>query len=260
MIVFDNNVIRQSELFNSCAETLQNVSNRDYPNRYSFDSRIECLDMDAYERNVCGQNPDNTVDAVIGVCSCKNDNRKTMPRLMLLELRMDYESSRNLSVTQIVKKVEHTRNLLGVDIPVETNSFFIFDNAISHQVKRWFVSKRNAGGRLKNCFAWSVDDFNTNILSYDDLPYTPLYNKDEIIKELSSFVDKSNWNKLFKGLNFWLDKAKHLQYINNLEYENLSEAIRESWKYFNSKNPNLENEDDILDKLILEDDIETIIG
>lgn len=259
-IVFDNDVIRQSTLFDRCANTLHNLSNRDYPNRYSFDVRIECLDMDVYERSVCGQNPDNTVDAVIGVCNCKNDKRKTLHRLMLLELRMDYESNRNLSVTQMTRKVAHTRDLLGSDVPIENNSFFIFDNAVSEQVKRWFVSKRNEGGSFKKCIAWSVNDFYANVISYDDLPYTPLYDKEAIINELSSFVDKSNWKKLFSGLNYWLGKAKNLQYANKREYENLSEAIYDVWGYFNSKDPVLLDEDDALEKLILEDDIKTIIG
>ena len=198
-IVFDNGVIRQCSLFDSCGETLLNVSNRDYPGRYSFDSRIECLDIDSYERNVCGQNPENTVDAVIGVCNCKNNKRKTLCRLLLLELRMDYESNRNLSVTQMTRKVAHTKELLGGDILIDANSFFIFDNAVSEQAKRWFANKRKEGGSFKNCFAWSVNDFYTNVISYDDLPYTPQYDKERIIKELSSFVDKSDWDKFFSG-------------------------------------------------------------
>ena len=258
-MVFDNDIIRQSTLFDSCTDTLQNVSNKDYPDRYSFDSRIECLDIDAYERNVCGENPDNTVDAVIGVCNCKNDKRKTMPRLMLLELRMDYESNRNLSVSQMTKKVAHTRDLLGGDVLIEPNSYFIFDNAIGEQVKRWFASKKKEIGSFKNCFAWSVKDFCTNVISYDDLPYTPQHDKKKIIKELFSFIDNENWKNVFSGLTYWLDMAKRFQYTNKWEFENLAEAIRTVWEYFNIKNPDLLNEDDVLQKLILEEDIETII-
>lgn len=258
-IVFDNDVVRQSILFDSCADTLLNISNRDYPNRYNFDSRIKCLDIDSYERNVCGQNPDNTVDAVIGICNCKNDKRKTMHRLMLLELRMDYESNRNLSITQMNKKVAHTRNLLGGDILIDPNNYFLFDDAVSEQIKRWFANKRVEGGSFKNCVAWSVNDFKTNVISYDDLPYTPQYDKEKIIKELSSFADNGNWDKLFSGFKFWLNKAKNIQYVNNREYENLSDALYEAWKHFNSKDTQLLNDDDMLEKLILEEDIETII-
>lgn len=257
-IVFDNGVVCQSPLYDRCADTLQNVAQQDYPGRYSFDSRIECLDIDSYERNVCGGNPDYTVDAVIGVCNCKNDKRKTLNRLMLIELRMDYENTHNLSVTQMIRKITHTKDLLGGDILIDSNSYFVFDDAVGEQVKRWFANKANERSEFKNCVAWSVTDFCTNVISYDDLPYTPLYDKDEIIKSLCSFIENDNWNKLFPALRYWLKKAKDFQYKNNHEYENLSEAICTAWECFNSKDPSL-GDDDEFEKLILEEDIETII-
>ena len=257
-IVFDNDVVRRCPLFSKCADLLQNVSNRDYPGRYYFDSRIECLDIDAYEKNVCGGNPDNTVDAVIGICNCKNDKRKTCHRLMLIEFRMDYESTHNLSVTQMIRKVAHTKDLLGGSIQIDTNSFFIFDNAISEQAKRWFANKSNEEGAFKNCVAWSVNDFHTNVASYDDLPYTPIFEKDKIVEEVCVLIDEENWKKFFPALRFWMNKAKNFQYTNNREYEIISEAIYEVWEYLNTKNPQLSDDEEI-DRLILKEDIETII-
>ena len=257
-IVFDNDVVSQCALFNRCADFLQNVSDRDYPGRYNFDSRIECLDIDYYERMVCGGNPDNTMDAVIGVCDCKNDKRKTFHRLMLIEFRMDYVSTNNLSVTQMVRKVGHTKNLLGGGVQIDTNSFFIFDDNISEQAKRWFANKSNEGGAFKNCVAWSVNDFCTNVVSYDDLPYTPLFDKEKIVTDICSLIDKGKWNSVFRTFRYWLDKIKFYQYVNNREAECLSEAVCEAWDFFKSKNPSL-NDDEEIERLILEEDIETII-
>ena len=70
--------------------------------------------------------------------------------------------------------------------------------------------------------------------------------------------ENDNWNKLFPALRYWLQKAKDFQYKNNHEYENLSEAICTVWECFNSKDPSLGDEDEF-EKLILEEDIETII-
>ncbi len=257
-IVFDNEVIRQSAVFNRCVDSLLNVSNRDYPGRYNFDSRIECLDVDYYERMVCGGNPDNTVDAVIGVCNCKNDKRKTLHRLMLIEFRMDYVSTNNLSVTQMVRKVVHTKDLLGGGVQIDTNSFFIFDDAISEQAKRWFANKSNEGGAFKNCVAWSVNDFCTNVVSYEDLPYTPLFDKEKVVTEICALVDKGRWNSVFRAFRYWLDKIKYYQCTNKREFENLAAAVCEAWSYFNLKKSSL-NDDDEIERLILEEDIGTII-
>ena len=258
-IVFDNSIVRESALYCSCADTLFNVSNRDYPNRYSFDVRIECLDMDSYEKNVCKGNPDNTVDAVIGVCNCTNDKRKTLKRLMLIEFRMDYQNLHNLSVTQMNKKVLHTRRLLGGDIYIDTNNYFIFDNCIGEQAKRLFANKANEVGSFKNCIAWSVNDFCTNVCSYDDLPYIPKFKKTEIVKDMCSIIDNGELVKLLRSFQYWLDNAKNLQYTNYREYDNISEALCEVWKYLKTKNFDL-NEDEELELLILKDDLQMILS
>ena len=93
-VVFDNTIIFKHPFYPKCKATLQDISDRDYSSgSYQFDPRIECLDMDVYERVICQGNPDKTVDAVIGICTCGSDKRKSNPRLMLIELRMDYTTS-----------------------------------------------------------------------------------------------------------------------------------------------------------------------
>lgn len=61
-IVYDNDILRKHSLYPHCCNTLQNVSNRDYPNRYSFNPQIECLDIDPYEKKIHSGHPNNTKD------------------------------------------------------------------------------------------------------------------------------------------------------------------------------------------------------
>lgn len=59
-IVFENAVIQRSPLYRKCAGTLQELSQRDYSDKYEFNPNIECLDLDFYEKNTRKGNPDST--------------------------------------------------------------------------------------------------------------------------------------------------------------------------------------------------------
>ena len=49
-LVYDNEIVGKHDLYSCCKSTLNDVSQKDYPNKNYFDSRIECLDMDYYEK------------------------------------------------------------------------------------------------------------------------------------------------------------------------------------------------------------------
>lgn len=257
-IIFDNTVIQKSALYPIYAKALQEISDRDYPNRYCFDSRIHCLDIDSYEKSIHKRTPDNTVDAVIGICTCTNDKRKTAPRLLLIELRMDYKSTHNLSVTQMSRKVEYTKKLLGADIPVDKNCYFIFDNDVSEQMKRWFANKTKERANFKNSQAWSVDDFCRNIVSYDDLPYKALHDAGAILRNFQNLIDQKNWMGLFSSMRFWVEKAGGYKYSNIREYQNVVEVIGRGWQMLVLQDSQL-NENEELEKMILEDDIKVLL-
>ena len=82
-----NNAIVEKHSFHAiCGSTLNEVSNRDYPNSDYFNPYIECLDVDTYESKVLRKSQaDRTVDAVIGISTHAN-NRSLNPRLFLIEL------------------------------------------------------------------------------------------------------------------------------------------------------------------------------
>ena len=224
--VFDNTVILNHPFYPKCKATLQDISDRDYSSgSYQFDPRIECLDMDVYERVICQGNPDKTVDAVIGICTCGSDKRKSNPRLMLIELRMDYESVKNLSATNLLGKVRHTKNLLGSGILIDNKSYFIFDKKIFNQARRWFSDKGNERGGMKNFVVYSVEDFNCNVLSYDDLPYIPIHSPEQIRKDIHKHIKNKDIKALLKSLTYWLKVVEKYKYSNLFEFESLKSVL-----------------------------------
>ena len=51
-IIIDNTIVEKHNLSQYCLNTLQNISDRDYPHQYRFDEQISCLDMDSYEKRM----------------------------------------------------------------------------------------------------------------------------------------------------------------------------------------------------------------
>ena len=112
--IYNNSVVEKHSLYPLCNSTLNEVSNRDYPNTNYFNPNIKCLDMDTYEKNILRKSYANhTADAVIGISTYEN-NQELNPRLLLIELRIGYESTSNLSKTEIEAYLKERFNLRQV--------------------------------------------------------------------------------------------------------------------------------------------------
>lgn len=258
-IVFDNTVVQKHTLYRSCAKLLQQICDRDYlAGKYLFDSRIECLDMDSYERILCCDEPDKTVDAVIGISTCRNDKRKVNSRLMLIEFRMGYKSVATLSAGDLVEKVQHSKDLLGQTVAIDKCCCFIFDEGICEQAKRWLSNKAIERTDVKGFVAWSVRDFWNNILSYDDLPYKPIHDLDAIRREAKTYMSNGDVTALFKLQTFWLGIAAKYKYSNIYEYESLKVVVNDVWCEFKQFQFAL-TDDEFLDMEILQEEINTIL-
>ena len=258
-IVFDNAVVQGHSLYRSCADMLQHVCDKDYAaGKYLFDSRIECLDMDSYERILCCGEPDKTVDAVIGISTCRNDKRKVNSRLMLIEFRMGYKSVATLSASDLAAKVQHSKDLLGQTVAVDRSSYFIFDEGIVEQAKRWLSNKANERTDVKGFVAWSVRDFKNNVFSYNDLPYMPIHDLDAIRHEAKAYINNGNVAALFKLQTYWIGVAAKYKYSNTYEYESLKVVVNDVWREFKQLRFAL-TDDEFLDMEILQEEINTIL-
>lgn len=256
-IVYNNDFLKRHSLYRHCASTLNAVSERDYPNKNYFDAHIECLDMDTYEKKCCSGNAECTVDAVIGISKC--DNKVTSShRLMLVELRMLYINAANLSKSELEQKVNHTKDLLGSELPIYKNNVFVFTDNVAPQARSFMNRLMQGSKHLKTFLVWSVSDFRNNIKSIDEMPYKPIYPPTEICEELDVFIKKQQWQQLFDKISFWKECALKLRYSNSFEYDSLRKTIYDWWTAFRKSYYCLQNEYDELDAQILDEEVELL--
>lgn len=259
-VIYNNEYLRRHRLYSVCPSTLNNISERDYPHKKYFSEKIECLDIDTYEKKNRRVNPDCTVDAVIAVSDYSAQKNTFNSRLLLVELRMGYKSANGLSKSQMEKKVLHTMDLIGHELHVENKKVFIFTNEVAPQARSLVNSLLHEGGEIKNFVVWSVKDFNSNVRDIKDMPYIPLYAPETISTELNSFVLSNQWNKLFTKIYFWLDIAERYRYANYFEFENIRNVILKEWDKIRSFKPEFDDEDVELKAQILEEDMKSILS
>lgn len=111
-IIYNEDIIVSHLIAKHCLCLLDEVSQRDYNKVGIFSNKIKCLALDDYETKFCGGSKDNTMDAAVGISDYQN-NRKVNHRLLLVELRLDYQSSRNLEKSSLVRKIKHSKDLLS---------------------------------------------------------------------------------------------------------------------------------------------------
>lgn len=248
-LVYLNETVREHSLYRLCPALLNGVSNRDYPGSDYFDTRIECLDMDSYEKKVMHKaQADNTVDAVIGVGTYHN-NRAVDARLLLVEFRMGYESTGNLSKTEMERKVVYTKSLLGGEKTVSRQSLFVFSEKVAPMAKNWFDRQQKTGGNFRDCESCSVVDFGRNIKALSDFPYVPVYSEQAIVR---SFQRKDGWEYI-EQMEFWCEKARELLYKNPLECDHIREVVKKEWENFRNSCRSLSDEEDLAAEILEED-------
>lgn len=190
----------------SCLSSLAELSERDYPGRHYFLLDIPALDMDTYEHSRPGVNQ-RTTDAVIGICNARDGN-PVCRRLLLVELRMDYQSTRNLSVGEIKDKESHTRQLLREcpdDAAQDSSLCLVFDPEIANLAYSWIkrVSRADKSTALwqPHTPATLVDYINAGKC------LTPEAGADT--KSICSELDKSLGGNISHIYRLWEKAKKH---------------------------------------------------
>ncbi len=256
--IYNNQLVERHSIYTLCGSTLNEVSNRDYPNSNYFNPDIRCLDVDYYEKVVSHKSQaDNTVDAVIGISSFEN-NRATNPNLLLIELRINYQSANTLSKTEMERKVKHTKALLGGESPIKKESFFIFNDKVAPQAEYWFFQQSQTGGELKNCIVCSTTQFPDIIKAISDFPYTPINNKENIQSSVQPSYKKNDWKNFIKTVKYWCTTAYKYQYKNPSEFKHIKEVITAIWQDFKQAGYTL-NEEESFEMEFLEEDFPFLI-
>lgn len=257
--IYNNKIVQEHSLFPLCGSTLNDVSNKDYAGKYKFNPDMECLDMDEYEKNVLRKGQSfHTGDAVMGISTYEN-NRSMSPRLLVVELRMGYVSTSNLSKKDMEDKVTYTKSLLGGEKPINSESIFIFNNGFIEQAKSWFARNRRTGGELKNCIPVSVSEFSEKVKSQSDFPYIPIHKEENVRKNILQCEKEADWINVFRYVTYWCEKAEEYKYRNPSEFEHLTAVLKKIWTEFNSKKYSF-NEEEELNRLIIEEDFDFLIN
>lgn len=239
-LIYRNDIIEKLPFDAKFKVTLDCISNRDYPGRYHFNTSIMCLDTDTYEKSLQKPHSDRTVDAVIGVATYSN-NRASNSCLMLVELRMNYKNTRNLSVTEIENKIAYTRNsIIGGNAPIKNESIFIFDKNVSEQARRWFSSQSRVHKSIKYCESCSVEEFSNIVKSQDDFPYIPINSEEKISDDLLCKKNDEDWNSFIRQIKYWHTEANKFKYNkNSSEYKHIMNVIFPIWNNFKQEQHSL---------------------
>lgn len=254
--IYSNKTTRCHSIWRISPALFNDISNRDRKGSDYFSRDIEALDMDTYEKTR-GCYADRTVDAVIGIETCIN--KKCMsPRLMMIELRTNYDNPNNLSKSELEGKVSHSSQLLGAELPVERHKILLFRDEVAAEARSWVASKTEEGGEIRNMIVWSVKNFNDSIKSFDEMPYTPIYSEEFIITELDSYIKVYSWKKFFDKVHFWIDKAIQLRYKNTFEYDHICNTLLTYWTEYRNRTKGQLDDDLEIESLIIDEDIDVL--
>ena len=205
-IVFDNAILLSHSAYSKgygCK--LNDVSIRDYKTG-GFNDKIVCIDLDSYEKIEKSGSPDKTMDAVIGISNYQN-NRRVSKRLLMVELRLDYKSSRNLSGTELRRKSSHSRELLGMEVSIDPNDYFVFDDKIIDESRRKVNNLAIENGYKDRWNSLTVEEFNNYFQDAELLPYSPIYSPAQISGEIESCG--KDIDSIIKISDKWLQEARN---------------------------------------------------
>lgn len=155
------------------ATTLTDISERDYPRKgYFAGTEIPAIDIDAYEASRPGNNR-RTADAAIGICD-ENGARRTRHRLLLVELRMAYDTTSNLHVGELVDKERHSRELMADgDTATDKTMCLVFRPDLEQQAISWVNRKKRTESAINDWKCFSPETL-LNYINYNtEIPYTP---------------------------------------------------------------------------------------
>lgn len=232
-LLINNDFVRRHPLWSQCSSSLQDISERDYPGKGYFRGMktIDALDLDAYEQSFHKASTECTGDATIGIATDKVSCRLTHPSLMLVELRMGYDNGRNVSLGEITRKVEHSKELLNASgaCRIHPDYYFVFTDAEAPHANYKIDREANEIGRMRNYVVVSVSEFQNMMVDPDTLPYSPIHKKDDIIQSFdpAKRSDGSfNMSVFAETFDYWLGIAKDCKNAYKLqEVEHLHKVL-----------------------------------
>lgn len=229
-LVFDDGFILRHKLASQFLSDLATLCRRDCKGKDFFHKQIVCLDTDAYETSLSGNN-DATMDASVGIADYEN-NRMANSRHLLVELRFNYKSTRGFDVDNMRRKISHTKDLLKDD-GIHPRFVFIYTDAVAPQARSYFnrLLKQSQNSDMAYWDARSVSEFDTYVVDKATLPYTPINDTKQIETELLNLYHTKGYEGLVCFLDHWINKMKlyELRY-NREECESIAKVLNDTLK------------------------------
>jgi len=226
VLVYYDDILHDLALAPHYISTLNDISIRDYKKDY-FRCIINCLDLDAYEQDQSGQN-DCTIDGAIGIATYENNMSKD-PRLLLVELRFGYDSTRHFDKDNMLRKVLHSKQILIPKI-VDNQVIFLYTEYVSPKAQSYFNRLKTQYSEIRTWKAMSNKDFITYIDFIQNQPYTPITNIKQLKHQLETACD---FNDFVNKSDYWKNQADIYRTKYNLqEAKIIYELLLSSWENY----------------------------
>lgn len=231
-LVCDNDVLRKHVLYVQYHKPLHVISLKDYIHESYFQSRpdIEGIDIDQFEVDHSIDNRDMTMDAMVGVADYSN-NRTVNNRLLLLELRMDYDSTKNLRHNKLCGKINHTREVIGTSVRVDEEHVFVFRKDVTEEAKKWMFNTSQEYSDAKCWVAMSTDELENLLQSQACMPYqakTNMVHEDAVLYDL---IVAGEYEKALELIDYWHKQAEQFKIRYQLkEVEHIKLHLHNTWQ------------------------------
>ena len=149
---------------------------------------------------------------------------------MIVELRMGYKHGDNISLSELKKKITHTKTLLSTNLPIYPNYYFIFTDEEEPQAKSLLYREAQEIGRMQNYKTTSVSDFTSNMKDPSQIPYQYQYSDQNIAQSFNrcftaATCDIDDFSKQFY---YWLGIIEDMKaHHNQIEAKHIAECLNQ---------------------------------
>jgi len=192
-----------------------------------FYRTVRCINLDQYEKaqaKCCHTNCKPTVDAVVGIQSVVDSLKQT--EALLIELRLNYQSTRNLDAKNINDKIEHSGSIIRSNCgsPTHPFVFLIFKDEVASQARSW-LHRHNLSGRHPY-LSGAKPTGRKGLLEYIGIPdpFVPTFDSETIRRELLQAFKTNGINGLNGAYHNW--KTKALPFRNRYELKECESIYR----------------------------------
>lgn len=241
-LVSDNSILQEHPLYDAYHKSLHDISLKDYPHDTYFRTDIDAIDVDAAEKALFAEEQDKTMDAMVGIADYSN-NRMVNRRLLLVELRMDYDSTDCLRHSSLQGKVSHTRAIVHSEIRIDEDNVFVFRDDVVEQAKKWMFNMANEHTDASKWVALSPSEFENLLPLATSVAYQPANDMAEVQQQICRRIDEKDFDSLLNIIGHWHTAAEEYK----LKYQHKEELhikshLHDAWQHIKDANCKLDTE------------------